>query len=410
MSMAADATGLVDLTDLDTFVAQRHHALLAWLRRHRPVHWNATGPGEGFWALTRYDDVVAAYGDHQSYSSAGGAMLGGSYRSEADTSSGRMLVAADPPRHRLLRQRIHQVFGPAYVARVRARVEALVTAALERAVRDGGCDFAVDVAPELPAGALMEIMGVSHEQAHHLISLTRRMIGFRDPFYVDVEGDDRLRLAVLQAEIFEFFDDVLRGRAAAPGDDLLSVLVATRVNGRRLSEEEIYYNCMNVAVGGNETSSYSACAGVLALAENPDQHALLLADPGLLPTAINEILRWSSTNAYVQRVTTREVTAGGVRLPAGASVTLWNVSANRDETRFPQADRFQVTRSPNRHLSYGSGIHRCVGAPVAQVELPAVFGHLISHRLRFAVAGSIRRLRSNFIQGITSLPLTLEGP
>lgn len=403
------STQTVDLTDVDAFVEQRHHQMFAWLRANDPVYWNPTPDGSGFWALTRYDDIAAVYVDHAAFSSAGGAMLGGSYRSEADTASNRMLVASDPPRHRLLRQQIHQVFGPGYVERVAARVRELVNAALARALADGGCDFATDIAPELPAGALMEIMGIPHDQAHELIRLTRKMIGFRDPFYVDVEEDDRLLLAAIQTEIFEFFYDILRERRRRPGDDLVSVLLATRINGRPLPEEDIYYNCMNVAVGGNETSSYSACAGLLALAENPDQHALLLADPSLLGTAINEILRWSSTNAYVQRVATRDVEIGGKRIRAGDSVTLWNVSGNRDESQFPEADRFLVTRTPNRHLTYGSGIHRCIGAVVAQVELPAVFEPLITRRLHFTVSGEVTRLRSNFIQGITRLPVEMRG-
>jgi cytochrome P450 len=397
----------IDLTDIDVFVAQQHHRLLAWLRENDPVFWNPTADGGGFWAITRYDDVMAAYSDHSSFSSAGGAMLGGSYRRENDTASGRMLVASDLPRHRMLRQQMHRVFGNEFVVRIAARVAILVNRALDRAEAAGGCDFATQIATELPAGALMEIMGVSYEQAHELIGLTRKMIGFRDPTFVDTSDDERLRLAVIQAEIFEFFYELLQKRHGDQGDDLFGVLVRARVNGRPLSEEEILYNCVNVAVGGNETSSYSACAGVLALAENPEQHARWLENPDLTDAALNEILRWSSTNAYVQRVATQDLEFGGRQIKRGDSVTLWNASANRDERQFPAADRFLVSRTPNRHLSYGSGIHRCVGATVAQVELPAVFDRLLARRLKFAVSGEVARLRSNFIQGITSLPLEI---
>jgi cytochrome P450 len=399
----------IDVTDPDAFVRQEHHAMLAWLRENDPVHWHRYGDG-GFWALTRYDDLLTAYRDHTTFSSAGGAMLGGSFRSEADTASNRMLVASDPPRQRLLRQQMHPLFAHDSVTQVSAQVTKLVQAAVDRALADGGCDFATDIAPELPAGALMAMMGLSYEQAHALVDMTRRMIGFRDPNWVDTSDDERLRLAGIQAEILEFFADIARERRRHPtgGDDVVSLLLRAELNGRPLPEADVLYNCMNVAVGGNETSSYTACSGAIALAENPDEWTRLRDDPGLLDSGINEILRWSSTNAYVQRVATRDVELHGRAIRKGDSVTLWNVSANRDERQFPRANEFRVDRSPNRHLTYGSGIHRCIGAPVAQVELPILFRELLDRKVRFTISGEVVRLRSNFILGVTHLPLTME--
>jgi cytochrome P450 len=421
---------VVDLTDVDVFVDGGHHASFVWLREHEPVYRNPLPDGGkplpdggkplpdggkplpdggGFWALTRYDDVVAAYSDHTAFSSLGGAVLGGSFRSDADTASGRMLVASDPPRHRMLRKVMHQVFTPAVVDRVGAVVTRLVDEAVRRMLADGGCDFATDIAPRLPAGALMGMLGLTYDEACHLIGLTRRMIGYRDSVLVDTAGDERLRLAESQADIFEFFADLLRDRGSTRGDDLLSVLTGASLNGRPLTEDEILYNCMNVAVGGNETSSYTACAGLLALTEHPEQARLLAGRPELLDTAVNEMLRWASTNAYVQRIATRDVELGGRTIRAGDVVTLWNVSANRDEDQFPNAHRFDVTRTPNRHLSYGVGIHRCIGATLAHTELTTLFRRLHTEKVGFAVAGRVSRLRSNFILGITSLPLRVTG-
>jgi cytochrome P450 len=396
----------IELTNVDAFVEQRHHEMFAWLRAHEPVFRDESG----FWALTRYDDICAAYLDHATFSSARGPMLGGSFSSgEVDSAANRMLVASDPPRHRMLRQLMHKVFDPSFVTRTATQVEQVVNRAVDTALADGGCDFAVDIAPELPAGALMAMVGVSHDEAHELIGMTRRMIGFRDPNWVDTSGDERLRLAVIQSEIFEFFAEILRHKRRRPGDDMVSILAAAEVNGRRLPEEDILYNCVNVAVGGNETSSYSAVAGVLALIENPDQHDLLLLDPDLVGPAVNEVLRWATTNAYVLRVPTRDVEVGGRLIREGEPVTLWNVSANRDEAHFPDGDRFLVRRSPNRHITYGAGIHRCIGSVVAQVELPILFRRLADSRVRFEPAGDVVRLRSNFIQGITSLRVRMSA-
>lgn len=398
----------IDLTDPDAFVRQEHYGMFEWLRANDPVHWHRTADGGGFWALSAYEDVAAAYNNHLDLSSEGGPMLGGSFRSEADPSAGRMLVASDPPRQRAIRQAVHRAFSPAMVKRVTRQVSELVDAAVERAVADGGCDFATDIAPELPAGAVMAMMGVSYKEAHELIGMTRRMIGFRDPVFDDTSDDERLRLAVVQSEIFEFFSEIVRDRRANPGEDLASYLLKAEWNGRPWPEEMVLYNCMNVAVGGNETSSYTACTGVLALHENPDQRARLAAEPDAVDGAVNEVLRWASTNAYVMRVATEDMEIKGKQIRAGDSVTLWNVSANRDETEFPNADTFDIGRTPNRHLSYGIGIHRCIGAITAQAELGILFRKMTEAGLEFAPAGEVKRLRSNFIQGITGMPLHMR--
>ncbi|MFI6698929.1 cytochrome P450 [Streptomyces sp. NPDC050509] len=187
------------------------------------------------------------------------------------------------------------------------------------------------------------------------------------------------------------------------------MLLQARRNGRPWPEEDILFNCMNVAVGGNETSSYTACAGILALHRNPAQNALLRADPELTDSAVNEMLRWSSTNAYVMRQAVRDFKIGGRLIQDDDTVTLWNASANFDETRFPDPDTFDITRTPNRHLSFGIGIHRCIGAMLAQIELGILVRHMTDSRVSFTVSGPVRRLRSNFIRGTTSLPLTMTA-
>ena len=349
--------------------------------------------------------MLWAYRNHETFSSVRGAIVGGSFRSENDTAANRMLVASDLPRHRMLKQVLQPAFAGAMVDAVAEQVRQLLDTAVAGLVSRGGGDFATDIATELPAGALMTVMGIGYGDAHDLIKMTRRMVGYRDEAFVDLGGDVRVRLAWLQAEIFDFFADLLADRRRRPGDDLVSILLRARVNNRPLSDEDIFFNCMNVAVGGNETSSYTVCTGLLALTENPDEYDRLAATPGLLGSALEEMLRWGSTNAYVQRVATRDVQRHDVTIRAGDSVTLWNVSANRDEAQFPDPYRFDVGRSPNRHVTYGSGIHRCIGAPVAQTEMSLLFERLLALGVRLRLDADVRRLRSNFILGITSLPV-----
>ncbi|WP_369214538.1 cytochrome P450 [Streptomyces flavofungini] len=400
----------IDLTDPDRFVRGEHHAMLARLRETDPVHWHATGPGSGFWALTGYDEVAQVYLDHTDFSSESGPMLGGSFRSERDPSAGLMMVATDLPRHRMIRQQLHWAFSQDMIRKVAAQVTTLVEAAIDRALADGGCDFSTDVATELPAGAVMAVMGVSHRDAHELIGLTRRMIGFRDPYFADPTEDERLILAMTQADIFEFFAEVLRDRRKNPGDDLVSRLLGAEMNGRPWTEDEILYNCMNIAVGGNETSSYTACSGLEALIGHPEQYAALRADPHLLDSAVNEILRWSSTNLYVRRGALRDVEVGGRTIRRGDVLTLWNVSANRDARQFTDPGTFDLARTPNRHLSYGTGLHRCIGAMLAQTELSILFRKVADLPTAARLAGPVQRLRSNFINGTTSLPVSFGGP
>ncbi|MFE3762102.1 cytochrome P450 [Streptomyces sp. NPDC059104] len=401
------APARIDLTDTDLFLSGEHTGVFSRLRHEEPVYWNEGADGTRFWALTRYEDVLWAYREHALFGSARGAILGGSFRSDEDTAGGRMLVSSDLPRHRMLKQQMHPALSATVVERVGRQVAELLDRAFERARSEGGCDFASDIANQLPAGALMVVMGIGYEEAHHLIGLTRRMVGFQDETFVDTGGEARLRLAWLQAEIFEFFADLLDTRRARPGDDLVSVLIRARVNGRPLTEEEILYNCLNVAVGGNETTSHTACSGLQALIDHPDQYERVQRDHALLPGAIEEMLRWSSTNAYVQRVALRDVTVGDAHIRKGDSVTLWNVSANRDETQFADPDRFDPARSPNRHMSYGAGIHRCIGAPVAQTELMLLAGRMLAPGPRFRSAAPRGRLRSNFILGTTRMPVEI---
>jgi cytochrome P450 len=399
----------IDLTDAGIFARNRHHDAFRQLREHAPVYRNPSANGADFWALTRYEDVEAAYRDHDVFSSRHGAILGGSLRTGGDTASGEMLVASDPPRHRMLRRIMRPAFSPAMVSKVRTRIRILLDRAISEMWRDGGCDFAIDFAPLLPIGALMAMFNVGVNDARYIVDLTRKMIGYRDPVLSDLSGDERIRLAHTQSRIFEYFADLIdERRAATDGGDVVAMLLRARFNGRPLDDAQILYNCMNIAVGGNETSSYTACSGLLALLAHPGEWKRLRAERQLVPTALDEILRWSSTNAYVQRVATCDTSICGTLIAAGDVVTLWNVSANRDPSQFPDPDRFDVSRAPNHHLSFGSGIHRCVGAPLGNAEIAEAFNVLIGSGLDFRLGGEPIRLQSNFILGFTSFPIEVS--
>ncbi|NKE57575.1 cytochrome P450 [Lentzea sp. PSKA42] len=397
----------IDLTDTDLFVHGDPHEVWAYLRHNEPVHWNPSADG-GFWSLTRYADIHDVYLDPSTFSSEQGTVMGGSFGSAQDSATGQMLICADPPEHRLLRQQVKQGFAARMLEVIGESVRRYATRALDGIVAAGGGDFAVDVAPELPAGVLAAMFGLSTEDAHHLLALTRNMIGSEDGEYRDDLRDGELALVSAQVEIFDFLGDLADERRGGSGDDLVSMLLNSCVNGRPMSDAEILYNCLNVVVGGNETTPYTACAGVAAFAEFPDQADRFYADPTVLPTALDEILRWTSTNAYVQRTATRDTAIRGVAITKGDKLTLWNASANRDEDVFASADRFDVTRTPNHHIAFGVGNHRCIGQTVARQEITILFELLRDRGIRFELDGPIERLRSNFMLGTKHMPVRVR--
>ena len=394
----------IDLTNLDAFMAGEHHAMFKWLRSNDPVYWQPAGDS-GFWALTRYEDIITAYSRHEVFSSTSGTILGGSFHDDLDTAAGGMLVSSDLPQHRQLKEVLHRAFAPPVLQRVNQFVAELVDVAVDRAIADGGCDFAMDVARELPTGALMGIMDLGHDESYHLIKLTHDMIDFRNPAYVSTEEEARLRLANIQSQIFGFFTDLMTRPRGRDCDDLVGLLLKGQVNGRDMHLGELLYNCLDVAVGGDTTSVYGSCAGTIAFIENPDQYELVLTDGGLVRTAVEEILRWTTPNAYDQRVVRKDFELGGKLIRAGDSVALWIVSANRDEEVFPEADQFRAARSPNHHLAFGIGIHRCIGMRFAQAELRILLDKLRSRRVKFEIAGELDPIRTNFMQGFRHLPL-----
>jgi cytochrome P450 len=399
--------GAVDLTDLELFTTGDVHGTFARLRRERPVHWNRSADGHCFWALTRYQDVADAYADSKRLSSRYGTLLGGSYRQEHDSAGGHMLVASDSPEHRQLRQQIHRAFTPRMIERAAVTVRSYVRAAVDRLLADGGGDFA-RTALELPAGLLAMMYGYGREDAFRLLELTRMMIGFRDPRYRG-SNDETTTLLRAQVELLDMLHDLALRRRSHPADDLASFLLAGTVNGRPMTDDEVLYNCLNVAVGGNETTPLTATGAIEAFIEHPDQLDRLYADRGLLVPALNEILRWTSTSAFVQRTALVDLVIGGQRIRAGESVTLWNISANRDEQALPGADRFDIGRDPNRQLAFGVGQHRCIGMSAAMMELSILFEELAERQVRFELAGPVTRLRSNFIVGPTSLPVLVRA-
>jgi cytochrome P450 len=336
------------------------------------------------------------YRDPATFSSAGGILL----RPEnygGDPGGGRTLALTDPPRHRQLRALVDDWFSPRSVRVLDAEMRDVARDVIMQALERETCDFVTDIAARIPLYVICKMMGVPRSEWERLFTLTNEAFGAGDAL-------DR-RLAHL--EILQYFEDLAKMRAKSPADDLVSVLATAEIDSRKLTSDEILLNCDNLLVGGTENTRIAASGGMLAFLQHPDQWQALSAEPALLHSAVEEVLRWTSTATHIMRTATRPVTIRGRQIEAGERVTLWNPSANRDESVFGNPDRFLVDRKPNRHVALGTGEHFCLGGTLGRAELRLVYEELLRNTQRIELDGTPVMLSSIVVNGLEHLPVRL---
>jgi cholest-4-en-3-one 26-monooxygenase len=262
----------------------------------------------------------------------------------------------------------------------------------------------IEVAAELPLQAIAEILGVPFEDRHKLFEWSNKMIGSKDPEYS--VSDELARGAAI--EMFMYSQELAKQRQAQGQDDIVTTLLNADVDGDRLSEMDFNLFFLLLAVAGNETTRNALSHGVLTMIEHPDQYRMLAQNPALVPSAIEEILRWASPVMYFRRNITRDTVLRGQQLKAGEKISIWYISANRDEDIFPDPFSFDIKRSPNEHVAFGGGgPHFCLGASLARMEMNIMFEELVKRVSSIAQIGEVKRLRSNFVNGIKHLPVRL---
>lgn len=367
-----------------------------WLRANDPVHLHDATDCPSFWALTRYADIKAVLGDAETFSSASGIILRPSGYG-ADPGGGRTLTLTDPPRHRQLRKLVDEWFTVRSVRVWEATMREVAASVLDLALGQRHCDFVGDIAARVPLYMICGIMGVPKPDWENLFALSREALG----------GGDALTRRLAHLQIMEYFRDLAADKAASPADDLVSVLVTGEIEGERLTQEDILLNCDLLFVAGTENTRLAAAGGMLAFLEHPEQWRLLTEDPALLPSAVEEVLRWTSSATHLMRTATRPVEIRGRRISAGDQVVLWLPSANRDDEVFADPDRFDVTRQPNRHLALGAGEHFCVGSRLARIEIRLLYAELIDRSVEIEPAGAATRLDSVVVNGLERLPVKL---
>jgi cholest-4-en-3-one 26-monooxygenase len=391
----------MDVYDLDSYQRAIPHDVFGRLRKESPVNFNPEPGGPGFWAVTKYADVVTISKDPKTFSSArGGTNL--TELAPEDLSVVQMLmVNMDPPRHNKFRNLVSKGFTPRMIAQLEPLIRRAATRTVDAVAKRGECDFVRTVAGELPLIIIADLLGIPQDDRGKVFDWSNRLIGFDDPEFQTSLADGK----VAAGELWMYANQIAAQRRAKPETDLTSVLVHASVDGEQLSELEFDAFFLMLAVAGNETTRNAISGGALALSQHPEQRKRLLDDPSLIPSAVEEILRWVTPVIHFRRTATRDVELRGAKIREGDKVAVFYSSANRDEDVFPDPFKFDVGRTPNEHLAFGVGQHFCLGASLARLELRIIFEELLRRLPDFTLAGDVRRLRSNFINGIKEMPV-----
>ena len=396
----------MDLTDSRNFAGGVPHDWFARMRREAPVFWHEEAAGPGFWAVTRHADCVAVNRDAKAFSSSAGGTFLWETPPELLEQHRLMMVNMDPPMHTRYRRLVNKGFTPRTVAELEERIGAVSDEVIDRVCARGSADFVTEIAAELPLIVLAELLGVPEEDRQLMIDWSNRMVGHDDLEFQAGGGNPEEMAQAAAAELFGYAAELYEAKRGAPGEDLMSILTQVEVDGERLSELELDLFFMLLSVAGNETTRNLLSGAVVAFSEFPDQWAKLVAHPELLPSAVEEMLRYVTPVMNFRRQAMEDVKLGGQEVRAGDKVVFFHVSANRDEDVFADSQRFDIERDPNPHMAFGGGgPHFCLGANLARMEIRVMFDRLLRRLPDLHVAGDVEHLQSNFINGVKHVPV-----
>ena len=416
-----DALPHLDILGHDVYERGVPFAAYDEFRRVAPVAWvnetEANGHhGTGFWSLTRHDHVVAVHKDWRTFSSE----IGGTEIEDLEPDAlvaRRTMLETDPPRHTRLRQLVNPTFSKVAVDTYAEHARHLIDDVLDRVVGAPACDGVYDVARELPIRMITGLLGVPDDDAPQLFHWADQIVYNADPDYSPAISDqvdtDPYRLLPFRSPVsltvLDYVQRLAAARRGVDSGDVLTVLTNALIDGAPLTEREQGTFFLLLLIAGNETTRHSLSHGLLAFAEHPEQLDRLRADPSLLDTAVEEVLRWTSPQLHFRRTATVDTEIGGIPVAKGEKVVTWYLAANFDPEAFPDPYVFDLGRTPNRHVTFGGGgPHLCLGQWMARLEVRAFLEALVRRVERVELTGEPRRVRSNFINGLKALPLTLH--
>lgn len=400
------------LADPAFFLTQDFHSLLRTLRRHAPVHWCQPWPQRGFWAVTRQVDMKTIADQPMLYSNeiAGNIIPADPeafrhYREEQGY--GAVLSNVDPPRHTALRGVYSRFFLGPRIAKHENLCQSLTDQILDELDGRDEFDFVMDVAAHLPARLICRLLGVPAEDWPYLTRYANSFASFSDPaLQLGATPADTFRIA--KDKTFAYVEELVDRRRGTPEDDLASMAAAAEVEGAPLGRRDAAWIAWSLLAAGFETSRNIMSGGVLALIQHPDQEKLLRADPNLLQGAVDEMVRWTTPATGLLRVATADTELGGQAIAAHDWLVMFLDSANMDEAVFSRPDRFDIRRRPNPYLSFGHGIHNCIGRMLALLEARVMIRTMIARFDSVSIAGPLEWSASSIAKGVKRLPVRVQ--
>jgi cytochrome P450 len=400
--------GDLDLSNPKTFVEGVPHDYFRVLREEEPLHFQSEFKipslkrGPGFWAVTRYEDVDFISKHAELFSSEAETCFLVTPPPNAVRDMQGQLINMDPPRHTELRNLMNGSFKPSRVKEMESATQGIVNDALDPITGASSCEFVKAVSAPVSLRVLTHFLGVPDSHSKRFFRWTNRLIGEDEPRLPQVLLG---RFSLLQ--LLFYASRLARSRRHKPGDDIYSKLVGSKLGGSPMENKQLGMNFFLLVIAGNETTRNALSGGIQALCEHPDQLALLRSDMSLMPSAIEEMLRWVTPVMQFRRTATQDVKVGNQLVRAGEKVVVYYGSANRDPRVFDKPDEFDITRKPNPHLAFGAGTHFCMGSHMARLEMRLTLTEFLNRFPNVSMTGPAERIHSNFISGIKRLPLAL---
>lgn len=384
------------------------HAKLALLRKHDPVHLVNAPDHYPFWLLTKNADIFEIEAKSNIFLNEPRPILANAEADDHTRNNGNMLrtlIHMDDPDHAEYRKVAADWFLPKNLARLDARMSELAKQSVNKMADLGGkCDFSRDIALQYPLQVILAILGLPETDYQRMLMLTQEMFGNADP---DLQRGTTIEdLTQVINDFFIYFSELSASRKSTPTHDLASTIANGEVYDKPLGDVEMISYYIITATAGHDTTSAAIAGGMLSLLQNPDQLKRLQDDMSLLPTAVDEMIRWVSPVTHFMRTATEDYTIRNTTIKAGESVLLSYPSGNRDEDTFTDPFKFDVGRTPNRHLAFGFGIHYCLGAMLARMEMRTFFNELIPRIKTMELAGDYAHIQTTFVGGLKRLPVT----
>jgi cytochrome P450 len=411
-----------DIVDPDAYTAGFPHATFQRLRDTDPVSWwEEHDGGKGFWAVTRYEDLLHVSRNVETFSNAQGITL--EEMAPEDFTARRNMLEYDPPEHTRYRRLVSKPFARREVYAYENAIRLLARTVVEEARDLGGeFDFVDRVAKQLPMRMLGRLLGVPDSDGDWLVERGDALLGNFDPEMtdhpLDLTDTDEFKHIPFRSpaalDLYRYAEHQAELRRANPTDDVITRLLAPTIDGEQITELEFKNFFVLMVSAGNDTTRYTMTAGMKALMENPDQLAelrdsVLAGNTDLMDSAVEEILRWGTVTMHFRRTATRDTELQGRSIKQGDKVVIWFSSADFDERQFPDPYRFDIHRTPNDHVAFGRlSPHLCLGSQLARMELKVLFEELLPRLSDARLAGPTERLRSNFICGIKRMPVAVS--